>query len=69
MVTKHSLKLLTKLIEAGGEIRTQMPNHAFAGRMRDEGLIEIIDTSEGPGWPWNGWFIRITDAGRALARG
>lgn len=44
------------------------PNYDVAGRMRDMGLIEIIDEPGTMGWPWSGWSMKITDAGREAAK-
>lgn len=50
-----------------GELIRPRPTYDMAGRMRDEGLFDILkerDTSELE-WPWGNWKLRITPAGRA----
>lgn len=58
---------LLKRIEraAKGELRFPLPTYVMAGRMRDLGLVDIIDAPGRTGWPWSGWHITITPAGRS----
>lgn len=65
--TKAQLRWLKIIETAGGEYRSvPMPTYDMAGRMRKAGLIEI---SQNPNshlsWPYGGWGMKITDAGRA----
>lgn len=66
--TSAMRKWCRRITRAGGEVkRFYGPTYDMAGRMRDAGLVEIINEPGAIGWPYTGWSLRLTDAGRTLA--
>lgn len=53
-----------KRIDANGEVHWPLPTADMAGRLEVAGLFEIIDEEGKMGWPYSGWFLRITKIGR-----
>ncbi len=47
-----------------GELTSVRPSYGIADRMRQLGLVEIVNEPGKIGWPYTGWHIRITKAGR-----
>ena len=57
---------MEEIARLGGELHFPLPTYDMAGRMRDQGVVQIVDKPGRSGWPYTGWHLRLTDLGWSL---